>query len=148
MTEPKASAEDRFWSNVAMIPEHGCWEWLGAPSSGSPPSYGRVRHGATRVAAHRFAYEMLVGPIPTGLTLDHLCRNRMCVNPSHLEPVTIAVNVIRGAKFRIDVAPTTHCKLGHPLSGDNLYKPGKGRTRGDCRKCRRIRYERLKRARQ
>jgi len=88
---------DRFWSKVRLCPRDGCWLWTGAPNA---DGYGRFQRrlatGVYRmVKAHRYAYELLVGPIPEGLTLDHLCLHRLCVRPSHLEPVTNAENVRR-----------------------------------------------------
>lgn len=67
------------------------------------------------VLAHRLAYEILVGPVPAGLTLDHLCRNRACMNPAHLEPVTMRANVLRGEAPAARQARRTHCRHGHPL---------------------------------
>lgn len=83
--------EERFWNWVVVT--EGCWFWIGAAN---PKGYGRFGGGdhKTRVA-HRFAYEMLVGPIPSGFTLDHLCCVRACVKPEDLEPVTHAENVRR-----------------------------------------------------
>lgn len=99
----------------------------------------RILHGigpvATRtlnrlIAAHRFAYELANGPIPDGLEIDHLCRNRKCVNPAHLQAVSHRENMLRAAK--------THCLNGHPLTGPNVYLRPDGRGR-ECRECRRRR---------
>lgn len=86
----KSSPEERFWANVIKGPT--CWEWTGAQVGRANEKYGHTRMGM----AHRVAYELLVGPIPKGLVLDHLCRNRLCVNPAHLEPVTQRTNILRG----------------------------------------------------
>lgn len=85
----------RFWRHVGNHDDaDGCWPWDSPnPSHG----YGQMRVGARRIMAHRAAYELLVGPIPDGLELDHLCRNRACVNPTHLEPVTCSENLRRAA---------------------------------------------------
>lgn len=114
------------------IDPSGCWLWTASCGNGG---YGQfaVRHPKpTMVGAHRFAYEHFVGPIPAGLDLDHLCRNRRCVNPAHLEPVTRRENLLRGvgpaARGRDKV-----CRNGHPLTGDNLVKRKDGRRR--CKTC-------------
>lgn len=87
--------ERRFWSKVDASGD--CWLWTGAPHLG----YGRFSRGRSGATyAHRVAYELLVGPIPDGLTLDHLCWNTLCVNPDHLEPVTRAENTRRARLVR------------------------------------------------
>jgi hypothetical protein len=96
--------------------ETGCHDWLGCKRMG----YGQIRVAGRTARAHRVAWELKNGPVPCGLHLDHLCRNRGCVNPAHLEPVTHRENVLRGVgPTAINVAKT-HCGQGHALSGANL----------------------------
>ena len=130
-------AEERFWAKVERRGADDCWTWTAGTSEG----YGQFglsrRSGSIR--AHRFAYELLIGPVPDGLELDHLCRNRLCVNPAHLEPVSRRENILRGESPTAQHARQTHCKNGHPLSGDNLYLHPKGSR--VCLTCKRA-YER------
>lgn len=133
-------ALDRFAEKIALT-DSGCIEWIGGTNGVGYGSFyaGRASGDETgRVYAHRWSYEYHVGPIPEGLHLDHLCRNRACVNPDHLEPVTNRENLLRGAGPSAEHARKTHCPQGHPYSGDNLYvHPTKG-TR-HCRACGRAR---------
>lgn len=119
------------------IRTEGCWHWTGSPRGG----YGRIRDGGRTFSAHRASYEHFVGPVPSGLTLDHTCRNKLCVNPAHLEPVTMRENTLRADSPVAKNARATSCVYGHPLSGDNLIAYSNGK-RG-CRECRRLRSRRL-----
>jgi hypothetical protein len=136
--------QSRFDSKVARDPAGHCWVWT---ASRSPEGYGRFWLNGQNLYAHRVSYGLWVGPIPEGLTLDHLCRNRACVNPDHLEPVSIAENIERGeagAKKR----NATHCVQGHPLSGENLYvKPNGFRVCRTCARAATRRYEQRSRER-
>ncbi len=119
---------ETFWAKVFHAPKTGCWEWTGAIQSSGYGSFGVNKSGRL---AHRLSYESMRGPIPEGLQIDHLCKNKVCVNPWHLEPVTHQEN-----QARTDRATKTHCKHGHPLSGANLGKTGRGYRR--CMTCNRI----------
>lgn len=122
----------------------GCWNWL---LGKDPGGYGQFRFNGKKDLAHRIFYTQLIGPIPAGLDIDHLCRNRACVNPLHMEPVTRQVNTIRGVGPAARHAAATHCKRGHPFDEENTYwrsdRPfGRGRT---CRTCGRERPRRPRR---
>lgn len=118
----------RFWSSTHQSP-NGCIEWIGEIT---PGGYGRFYNGV-RVMAHRFAYELRHGKIPDGLTVDHLCRNRCCVNADHLEAVTIRENTLRGVGPTAASARVTACPRGHPYAGANLYVNPQGWR--SCRAC-------------
>lgn len=107
---------NRFLGST-VDPDTGCWLWDGATTVG----YGRIKRNSRIDMAHRITYELFVGPIPENLTIDHLCRVRSCVNPAHLEPVTIAVNVMRGESLPARNARKTHCPQGHPYDDENTY---------------------------
>jgi hypothetical protein len=120
----RSSSPIRLLSLLKTDPVSGCWRWTGYIGGGG---YGTVmlkRQGAGKkrhVLAHRFVYSILVGPVPPDLTLDHLCRNRACVNPAHLEPVTMRVNVLRGIGPAALNARKEYCSRGHilpPVSPD------------------------------
>lgn len=118
----RLTTAQRFWGRVIKNPGDGCWVWKGAGAT-NRTSYGRFQPELGNrhlTPAHRWAYEQLNGPIPDGLQLDHLCRNRHCVRPSHLEPVTCKVNLLRGETFNARNASKTHCPAGHPYSDANL----------------------------
>lgn len=134
----RQDAEERFW---AKVDKNGpiwngtpCWLWLGSQRNGG---YGQFWDGLHIAKAHRFAYELLIGPIPDGLEPDHLCRNRTCVSPTHLEVVTHRVNLLRGTGFPAQNARKTHCPQGHPYSGRNIYVDKHGWR--ECRECDRTR---------
>ena len=129
-----------FWSQVAYSPcPTGCWEWTG---SRHPQGYGQFSKGRGHEKrptkfAHRLAYLALIGDIPEGLELDHLCVNTPCVNPWHLEPVTRRTNLERGPySAGKPQAAKTHCPQGHEYSEENTYRWGGMRH---CRECGRVR---------
>lgn len=119
---------EKFAKRFTIAP-NGCWVSNTVYGHG----YGLFSHKKT-FRAHRFIYEVIVGLIPEGLVIDHLCRNRGCVNPKHLEAVTQQVNTLRGKSFAAEYAKRTHCNNGHPLEGDNLYIT-KNRYGRACRTC-------------
>lgn len=138
--ETRRRSSSRFWTKVRKTKK--CWVWLGARSGQG--RYGAFRVNLSLVTAHRYAYELLVGPIPEGLTLDHLCRNTLGVNPSHLEAVSLRENILRGNGMGARRARQTYCINGHPFSGANLLISSGARY---CRICKRARQARSRRAR-
>ncbi len=139
----EAPESDRFETFVDRSSPNGCWEWTGGLTgrTGNDPNaggYGRFRSGNRTVLSHRFAYEFYVGPIGEGLTIDHLCRNRKCCNPEHLEPVTHHENVLRGESLFAINARKTHCIHGHEFTRENtklVYRAGTARRL--CKECKR-----------
>lgn len=142
LERPPETDDDGIVSSMTRIPlqdrvlkrvdqtEEGCWEWPGSTTSNGYGTASYIRDdGIQRIAmTHRVVYEALVGPIPEGLDLDHLCRNRICCNPKHLEPVPRIVNSHRGAKYR-----PSHCIHGHEYTKENSHFNKYGHIK--CREC-------------
>lgn len=123
------SLEQRFAFQVAVLPG-GYWLWIGAKSKNG---YGVIaRSGHKLVGAHRISHEFFKGPISDGFEVDHLCRNRACVNPEHLEAVSHSVNVIRGASPSALIRQSGFCAKGHPYTLEN-----RDSNRRRCRVCQR-----------
>lgn len=123
---------ERYWSRVDKAAPNGCWEWTGALFHGG---YGRFKAAGRDTVAHRWAYELAGKRVAPGLQLDHLCRNRKCVNPEHLEAVCGRTNVVlRGKTITAENHQKTHCVRGHSLSGPNLLI-GRSGTKRICRAC-------------
>ncbi|MGW5636683.1 hypothetical protein [Streptomyces sp. NPDC003832] len=139
----------RYWSKVSVQP-NGCWQWTGAPDK---DGYGEFWRNGRHHRAHRVSYEALVGAIPAGLEMDHLChtrdvscdgthcKHRGCVNPSHLEPVSRAENNRRNRSVATINAGKTHCPSGHEYNAVNTYTWGKNRY---CRPCNRANVAKYK----
>lgn len=134
--DPRRRPEsERFWAKVSGGDYTTCWLWVGGLSKG----YGSFRRTDASLSglAHRFAYEHLIGEVPSGLVLDHLCRETRCVNPWHLQPVPQRINTLRGVGPAARRAVATHCARGHEFSYANTYlSPAGHRT---CRTCVRLR---------
>lgn len=135
MTNATATLTARFWDRVDFTSsELGCWLWTGTLAGGG---YGYPYINGRSHYAHRLTYQQVYGEIAKGLEIDHLCRVRNCVNPSHLEAVHKAENVARGVSPSAQAGRQTHCLRGHSLSDPaNVYQdlPSRPRTR-TCKPC-------------
>jgi HNH endonuclease len=125
---------DSFWIRVGLPTVSGCLPWIGHVAKSG---YGAYPHRGGQVRAHRVAYIEAYGSIPDGMIIDHLCRNRSCVNPDHLEAVDNWTNVRRGDSPVAVNFHKTHCKRGHEFTPENTYVPPKRPTQRNCRQCKR-----------
>jgi hypothetical protein len=125
----------RFWPKVAKTAS--CWIWIANTRTVGGPPYGRFFDGDRMVQAHRFSYQISIGPIPDGHQIDHLCRNTLCVRPDHLEPVTQRENVLRGFSPIAINARKKFCLRGHKFTEENTVVI---KTSRYCRACFRERY--------
>lgn len=141
MPRESSTLLDRFMAKVEIPDDRdACWKWTGATAGRDPLApYGKIWAGVRTPAgnpsaaqAHRVSYELFVGPIPVGLEVDHLCRNTLCVNPTHLEPVTRRENLARSESPMARQARRTQCLRGHALDKENTYV-WRGTRR--CRRC-------------
>lgn len=130
--------QDRFFKWVILIPFHECWEWVGSSYNG----YGKFNTGKKKIKwAHRISYEIFKGKVPKNLHIDHVCKNRSCVNPNHLEAVTQKINNIRAWTIH----RKRYCPSGHEFTKENTDFSQKWRR---CKECHRIdskkRYHQIK----
>jgi hypothetical protein len=123
------TALERFQESYVPEPNTGCWLWFGVLTAAG---YGQLRVDGKPYYAHRFSHETFVGPIPTQYQVDHLCRQRCCVNPDHLEAVPQRTNLLRGISPSAVNATKTTCLRGHPLEGENLRVYGGSRRCIEC----------------
>lgn len=133
----------RIKAKIDFNGANGCWIWLGCKT---PTGYGQytIVHGTSPVYVHRLVYEMLKDNIKDGLEIDHLCRNRACVNPDHLQPVPHRENLLRGNGFSGQQRRQTHCKHGHEFTLDNTYHSPSRPDERVCRICCKKKSKRLR----
>ncbi len=130
MIRKRTEPVDRFLRSIEASPT-GCWLWIRYIKPNGYASFGD--ENGDKFYAHRFAYEYFIQSIPSGLDIDHLCRVRHCVNPTHLEAVTRRENLRRGNHRNMVIAETHWCHNGHLIAGDNIAPSRDGRFR--CRIC-------------
>lgn len=131
----RKTIKDRLERSIILNPYTGCWDTLLAKND---KGYSQIWYENHTKGAHRVSYQVYVGGIPLGKVLDHICRNRSCINPHHLRPVTHRENVLLGIGFGGENARKTHCMRGHEFTPENtiIGKKGLNKTR-NCKTCRR-----------
>jgi hypothetical protein len=140
MTVPAIHLLPERIQSKLVVTSSGCWEWQGYRDKNG---YGKIRVGSktdgtrTTTLVHRVTYELLVGPINPDREIDHLCCNRPCANPAHMEQVTHQENLRRGDTVAAHSAAKTHCPQGHPYSGDNVGRAGRKQARY-CKACKKV----------
>ncbi len=132
MSQLTSQQAERFFQYVQPVTESGCWVWMGCAS---PKGYGKFNIKNRSTMAHRISYEHFNGPIPQGLSIDHVCRVRCCVNPYHMHICTNQENVLSGTGHTAANARKTHCRKGHEFTRENTRYYNNGRY---CRECHRI----------
>ena len=131
-------AKTKLYAYFKVLPTD-CWEWQAKVNKRT--GYGQLGVNYKTLLAHRVSYEIHKGKIPGGLTIDHLCKNRICINPFHLEAVTLRENILRGNSLSAINARKIYCIRRHPLRGSNLYlTPDKRRQCKICNKLRAKEY--------
>jgi hypothetical protein len=130
-SQPRLTVAERYHSRYEIDKVTGCWNWTAGKF---PSGYGALYVNGSNRPAHRVGYELVHGPIGEGFHLDHLCRNRGCVNPDHLEPVTIRENILRGSSPSALTSVGDMCRKGHSMDDSFIRSNGK-------RQCRSCHYE-------
>lgn len=133
-----AQIENLIKTRAEIRGPNECWLWRGTISQ---RGYGRFIFKGKTKTAHRVSFELVKGPIPTGLVIDHMCRNKICINPGHLRAVTPKTNTLSGISVTAVNSRKKKCKRGHPLSGYNLILKKKGRACRECQKLHSYKYK-------